>query len=111
MDIGALRRFAIELLRRQPAEYADVVIGELTGASEPQPVSDPEPIPNVPEWCKCGHCVHMPTQLENKCCTQAIRPCISRTNLFAQLVLDGNVLELPMRYQEDVLVLNNVTNN
>lgn len=110
MDIGTLRRFAIELLRRQPAAFADVVNGELAGGNgSQQPDLDPEN--NLPEWCNCGHCVTMPTQEENKCCAQVRRPCISRTNLFRQLVLDGNVLELAMRYREDVLVLNNARSN
>lgn len=109
MDLAALRRFAIELLRRQPAAYADVVNGELVHGDMPQP--DPVPRDNAPEWCKCGHCAAMPTQEENKCCTRAARPCVTRTNLFSQLVLDANVLELAMRYREDVLVLNNNRNN
>ena len=104
MDVDILRRFAIELLRRQPAAYADIVNGELLHGDGFQ--SDPEPGNNSPEWC-----VIMPTQEENKCCTQVRRPCISRTNLFRQLVLDGNVLELSMRHREDVLVLNNNRNN
>ena len=66
-----------------------MVNGEPADAGEPRP--EPEPIPNVPERCKCGHCVHMPTQLQNKCHPQAIRPYISRTNLFAQLNLDGQL--------------------
>ena len=53
----------------------------------------------------------MPTQEENKCCTRIVRPCISTTPLFLQLVLDPNVLDLAMRYREDVLVLGNVRNN
>ena len=31
--------------------------------------------------------------------------------LFQQLILDANVLDIAMRYREDVLVLNNVRNN
>ena len=109
MDLNALRAFALELLRPQPAAFADLVNGELPGASlEPDPE---EPDPENPEWCKCGCCVAMPTQLENKCCTQTRRPCITLTPLFPQLVLDGNVLYLAMRYREDFLVLNNVRNN
>lgn len=111
MDIQALRQFALELLRRQPAAFADVVNGELAGGDQPQQ-PDPEPGNDPPEWCNCGHCIAMPTQDENKCCsTRARRLCISRTNVFRQLVLDGNVLEIAMRYREDVLVLNNVRNN
>ena len=109
MDIEALRRFALELLRRQPAAFADVVNGELAGGDQqPEPSQGPD---NSPDWCKCGFCIVMPTQEENKCCTNVVRPCISQTNLFRLLVLDGNVLEIAMRYREDVLVLDNVRNN
>ena len=109
MDLNALRAFALELLRPQPAAFADLVNGELPGASlEPDPE---KPDPENPEWCKCGCCVAMPTQLENKCCTQTRRPCITLTPLFPQLVLDGNVLDLAMRYRKNFLVLNNVRNN
>ncbi len=110
MDVGNLRRFALVLLRRQPAAFADLVNGELPGGhQQPDPSQDPDN--DSPEWCKCDHCTVMPTQEENKCCTTTRCPCISRTNLFRQLVLDGNVLEIAMRYREDVLVLNNVRNN
>lgn len=64
MEIGALRRFALELLRRQPATFADVVNGELAGsADQPHPPS-PDPDNDTPEWCNCGHCIVMPTQEE-----------------------------------------------
>ena len=109
MDLVTLRAFAVELLRRQPAAFADLVNGEFPGAP-PDPDQEDD-LENVPEWCKCGHCVEMPTQLENKCCTQRRRACITLAPLFAQLVLDGNVLDLAMRYREDFLVLNNVRNN
>ena len=38
-------------------------------------------------------------------------PCITTNLLFSQLVLDGNVLELAMRYIEDILVADPVRNN
>ena len=96
----------------QPAAFADLVNGELPGA-QPQldPDPDPEANPDVPEWCKCGCCVAMPIQLENKCCTQTRRPCITLTPLFPQLLLDGNALDLAMRYREDFSVLSHVRNN
>lgn len=71
----------------------------------------PPPNENTPDWCKCGECRVMPTELENKCCAKVERPCITNNVLFHQLVLDSNVLHLAMQYREDVLVLDNVRNN
>lgn len=64
-----------------------------------------------PDWCYCGLCRPMPTQLENKCCCMRKMDCISTTALFRNLVLDGNVLDLAMRYREDVLALDHARNN
>jgi hypothetical protein len=106
--LNALRAFALKLIRRQPATFADLVNDELPGAPlQPDPEENPE---NGPECYECGCCVAMPTQLENKWCTQTLAP------LFPQLVLDGNVLDLAMHSdalqgREDFLVLNNVRNN
>ena len=72
MEIDVLHRLALELLRRQPATFADIVSGELLGGNG---APDPD---NTPEWCNCGHCMAMPTQEENKCCARTRRPCVSR---------------------------------
>jgi hypothetical protein len=53
----------------------------------------------------------MPTQEENKCCTRSRRACITTTTLFPQIVLDGNILDIAMRYREDMLALENTRNN
>ena len=134
-----LRRLAMELLRRQPATFADLVNGEIGGVvasqpeqsqpgqpqlqesqpeepQEPQPEEPQEPQPGQPDngtpnWCNCGLCSNMPTQEENKCCCATKMPCITIQPLFSQLVLDGNVLEIAMRYREDVLVYENHRNN
>ena len=83
--------------------------GELAGGNQrPEQSQGPD---DSPDWCKCGFCIVMPTQEENKCCRNVVHPCNSQTNVFRQLVLDGNVLEIAMRYREDALVLNNVRNN
>jgi hypothetical protein len=83
-----LRAFALKLIQHQPATFADLVNNELPGAPlQPDPEKTPE---NVPECCEGGCYVAMPTQLENKCCTQTRQP---------QLVLDGNVLDLAMHYR------------
>lgn len=49
MNIDDLRRFALQLLRRQPAAYTDVVNGQLAGSDEHQQ-PNPEPDHNRPEW-------------------------------------------------------------
>ena len=64
MDLNALRAFALELIRHQPAAFVDLVNCQVNRE-------------NAPEYCKCGCCVAMPTQLENKCCTQTRQPCIT----------------------------------
>ena len=44
LGIEALRRLARELLRRQPAVFADIVNGEIVvGAQQPPPNPDPPP--------------------------------------------------------------------
>jgi hypothetical protein len=78
--------------------------------SPPEEPSQP-PEEGNPEWCFCGNCEQMPTQDENKCCAKRIMPCVTANPLFDQLVLDANVLDLQMRYREDILVLEHPRNN
>ena len=87
-----------------------MVNGEIPGGDGFEP---PNPLPDrdLPEWCMCGHCIMMPTQEENKCCAKSRRACVTTTPLFAQLVLNGNVLDIAMRYRENFLVLDNARNN
>ena len=117
LNLDVLQRLALELLRRQPAVFADLVNAELIQNVQPQPGPGALPPPppaaenNSPEWCNCGHCIVILTQDENKCCSPREMPCISTTPLFQQLVLDGNVLDIAMRYREDVLVMDHPRNN
>ena len=109
LDLESLQRLAIELLRRQPAVFADLVNGELPVGNQDPTV--PPPNASQPDWCKCGLCRPMPTQIENKCCTRSPRPCITTTPLFSQLVLNANVLDIAMRYREDFLAMEHPRNN
>lgn len=109
LNVETLQRLAFELLRRQPAAFADLVNGAFL-QGEPPPDPD-RPNHGSPDQCFCGNCAPMPTQEENKCCCRRVMPCITTNPLFTQLVLDGNVLDIAMSYREDVLVLNHPRNN
>ena len=133
-----MRLLILELLCCQPAVFVDLVNGALPqdhqnqvpceqgdprqndpqhGQGNNAPVQcepgpgDPEPEQDTLEWCKCGMCRPMPTQIDNKCCCTRRMECITVQPLFHQLVLDENVLDIAMRYREDVLVLDNPRNN
>ena len=73
---------------------------------------DPEaPVDGPPDWCNCGHCRAMPTQTENKCCCRRRSQCTSTLDLFQLVVLNGNVLDIAMRYREDVFALDHPRSN
>ena len=121
LNLEALQVLALELLRRQPAVFADLVNGTLPqhqphqvlpdqghpdqdetqqihpeqgihapGQNEPGDPGpgDPGPGQNPPEWCSCGMCRPMPTEIENKCCchsaiiqsTRVRRECVGYCN-------------------------------
>ena len=111
-NLEALQFLALELLRRQPAAFADLVNGAFPqhqphqvlpdqghpDQDEPQYINpeqgihapgqnepgDPGPVQNLPEWCSCGMCRPMPTQIENKCCCTRRMECITTQPLFSQ---------------------------
>jgi hypothetical protein len=124
LDVDVLCRLAHELLRRQPAVFADLVNGEMVqhlqrnedenamdAPPADAPPADATPADAPPDWCKCGFFRSMPTQAKNKCCCGRKMPCITTKTLFRQLVLDANILDLQMSYREDILVMNNPQNN
>ena len=172
---AVLQQLALELLRRPPDVYMDLVNGEIPNQPpqqsdpgrarnqpppadqqppnqprldqpppvQPLPVQPPpvQPLPDqpppvdqqplnqprldqpppdqpppdhpieVPAWCYCGVCRPMPTQTGNKCCCKRRMQCMTTMPLFQHIVLDANVLEIQMRYREDVLAMAHHRNN
>ena len=54
----------------------------------------------MPEWCVCGNCVPIENLQEQRCCT--IRKCITSYELFQNLCLDRNVLEVAIKARCDM---------
>nr|XP_002733146.1 PREDICTED: uncharacterized protein LOC100375713 [Saccoglossus kowalevskii]XP_002740601.1 PREDICTED: uncharacterized protein LOC100368389 [Saccoglossus kowalevskii] len=111
-----LEHITLELFRRQPGACADLVLQEGSDPTISNPPPDPLPVPKpnetTPPWCKCGQCINMPTQIENKCCVvRQGQECLTGSWLFQHLVLDGDVLEVAMRVVADVYAENPLRDN
>lgn len=53
-----------------------------------------------PDWCVCSHCIQMDNPQEQKCCR--LRNCITSYELFQNLCLDRNVLEVAIKARCDM---------
>ena len=64
---------AVRLLLLQAAERSPGLIFDILQAQQPQPA---QPSPDV-EWCVCGNCRQMPTDMECVCCGNSREFCLS----------------------------------
>ena len=55
---------------------------------------------NCPSWCVCNCCVEMENPQEEKCC--GLKKCITSYQLFEDLCLDRNVLEVAIKARCDI---------
>jgi len=76
---------------RGSLDYAKNLIAG--GVSGPNPEGPPES--ELPEWCICGVCRHMPTPEEEKCCGK--RVCVTSYELFNNICIDREVLTVAIR--------------
>eukprot|EP00112_Aurelia_sp_Birch-Aquarium-sp1_P015922 Seg3567.1 transcript_id=Seg3567.1/GoldUCD/mRNA.D3Y31 product="P2X purinoceptor 7" protein_id=Seg3567.1/GoldUCD/D3Y31 len=56
--------------------------------------------PTMASWCKCGVCVDMGKQEENKCCGRKV--CVTSYYMFRKLCLDRDVLRLNITARCDI---------
>ena len=93
------------------SEYSDVcretLVSEAVdsdqspGAAGIPPGTEPLPGPSTSTpWCKCGVCIPMAQQIENKCCGQ--RRCVTSFARFSKLCIDPDVLKLCKRNRADI---------
>ena len=81
-------------------ETSITLLRRLLNNEDPQLQPDPEN--SVPRWCICGNCLLMPTPDENKCCERI--ECITSYELFHNLCIDRQVVELAIRARCDIRV-------
>ena len=77
----------LELVDREPALVFDLCEAAAGGD---QPHAPPPGSPTAPDWCKCGNCRQMPTDLEKKCCACLPRNCIS--------VRDVRIIDMSLKF-------------
>ncbi|KAJ8017829.1 P2X purinoceptor 7 [Holothuria leucospilota] len=95
-----VRAICLDLLRRHPEDLQVMVVFEDPHGDEP----DDEPENDV-EWCRCGQCRHMPTDIESVCCRRRVGACVTSNAHFASLIIDPEALELAMAQRMDLLQL------
>ena len=82
-----------------PSSIATELTPTATAAASPEPGPSPAGS-SSPSWCRCGVCIIMPQEVENKCCGQ--RRCITMHTRFQKLCLDPDVLQLTIRIRGDI---------
>ena len=55
-----------------------------------------------PDYCKCGMCKEMPTDIENKCWKQ--KRCLSKANVFVNICINKENLQTAIRNSSDTYV-------
>lgn len=61
-----------------------------------------------PNWCACGHCREMPTDIEKVCCGKTEQHCISTCCAMANLCLNEAVLHLMLIYRNELFGLHSL---
>lgn len=60
MSVDNLRKLVLQVVQRQPGMLFDLM-------EVPPGEPAPPPTRGRPAWCRCDHCVDMPTDLEKLC--------------------------------------------
>ena len=90
-------RFVLQVLciGRESLEYSR----QLGNSEAPEP-DRPMGENGSPDWCVCNVCVDLANEEENKCCGK--RSCVTSCEMFRNVVLDSEVLNIAIRAQCDI---------
>ena len=97
LSSAVMENLLIKLLSngRRSLDYAKNIAKNFDDPEPDDPSAGEE---DLPEWCVCGNCMGNPQ--EQRCCT--IRKCITSYELFQNLCLDRNVLEVAIKARCDM---------
>ncbi|XP_052696150.1 uncharacterized protein LOC128174701 [Crassostrea angulata] len=98
LDTNGLRDALRLVCSKQPSFMLDIL--QTIHGENPEPHDSTV---TAPSWCICSNCREMPSEREKVCCNKPSQSCISRLPDFQTVVLDELVLEVAMRYHNDVL--------
>ena len=73
MEREKMKGIMLKLVDREPGLLFDILLED---DSDP-PISPDPSTSSMLDWCRCGHCIQMPTELERKCCGLLPRNCAS----------------------------------
>ena len=97
LTVDQRNRLLLEVLctGRGSLEYAR----QLVNSEDPEPDS-PMDEDGSRDWCVCNVCVDMASEEENKCCGK--RACVTSYEMFRNVVLDREVLNIAIRARCDI---------
>ncbi|KAJ8032365.1 P2X purinoceptor 7 [Holothuria leucospilota] len=91
-----------EMFFRHPEDLQGMVVLEDPHGDEPE---------NDVEWCRCGHCRDMPTDIESVCCRRRVGACVTSNAHFGSLIIDPGALGLAMAQRMDLQLGDRPGNN
>ncbi|XP_071839710.1 uncharacterized protein [Apostichopus japonicus] len=95
LDRSSLEEIAAQLLRRNPGAYQDIITRQAN-----DDVSASLQVEEAPSWCVCGNCHDMNSAIEQRCCGNR-NICLATQGIFSEICLNGNILDVAMRANED----------
>ena len=97
MSHDELLSLAKEFFENRPSLLHDFIIRKQGSAPE----QNSQAI-TPPSWCKCRHCIEMPTAKERKCCQRV--SCITLDRTYYEICINGINLEVAIKSRSDIYV-------
>uniref|UniRef100_A0A4W3JL13 P2X purinoreceptor 7 intracellular domain-containing protein n=1 Tax=Callorhinchus milii TaxID=7868 RepID=A0A4W3JL13_CALMI len=100
-----LEAIFVRLVKRNPGLIIDLLQDATPSCSVHEASS------SIPDWCLCGLCREMLTDIEKVCCGKTEQHCISISSAMANLCLNEAVLQLMLNYRNELFGLHAFSND